>query len=369
MNRRGAVLLALGPIAWTLGVVRPTPGFRRLGPCDGPRQRLTLQVRDAADQRALANAELVDTATRAVLGLTRADGQLRVTTARRTACLLVRQIGFQPAMLPASIGDTVTVFLTRAVYQLEELTVVSSGCSGRSTGNVAEQEDAAQLLDQIVFSGARFREFAKRYPFDYVLERRTGRYRVDDSLVVTVQRENNHSSTAAERYRTGHVLDRGRGGFFVTIFSSTLLGDTTFIRTHCFTYQGVRSLGAVPVIAVSFRPIEQVREVDWSGTLYLDQARGILRRVDFELTNLEARKSPSTLRGVTTFRELSPFVVLADSTSAWWWNEQDREDEPSARPDVLQQLVLATLVYTKETPPVVAPADTASSPAGRPPAR
>lgn len=329
------------------------------GPCDlvpAPVPVLVV-VRDAGTGSTLPNVELVDTTTRQVHGRSDDQGRIRTTLARAPGCYRVRQIGYQPSPLhsPGQLapGDTVTVLLERAAFALEELTVLSgSGCPGSSPGSGGT---AAWLLDQVQLAASTYEGFVDDWPFEVRLERKTSSRRRSGTYALVEERERVQGNRWREEYRPGNVVRNDRQGFSVPIFFVTLLGNETFLQNHCFRYDSLGTVDGVPFQILSFTPVPSLEKVDWAGRILLDPESGILRQIRFELVNLAEFKALARFEGTTTFREVSPFVVIPDSTLAWWWRTEERARERNSLPDVVQQLKVTELKFRDDARPPAIP--------------
>lgn len=318
-----------------------------------------IAIRDAATGAALPNAELLDTTSRRVQGRSDRNGLIRLRLDRSPTCYRVRQIGYLPAGLPSSVvpapNDTLVIGLERAAFALEELTVLSgSGCPGSSPGSGGT---AAWLLDQVQLAASTYEGFVEAWPFDVRLERRTSARRPTGTYALREARERVEGKRWREEYKPGSVVKRDRLGFSVPLFFVTLLGNQTFLENHCFRYDSLGTVdgGRTPFRILSFTPVPSIEKVDWAGRILLDPKSGILRQIRFELVNLKGFRSLARFEGSTTFREVSPFVVIPDSTLAWWWRTEERARERNSLPDVVQQLKVTELKFRDDKRPPALP--------------
>lgn len=346
---------------WHLILTAAQGGVPFTAPCDplpAPVPVLVV-VRDAANGSVLPNVELVDTTTRQVHGRSDREGRIRASLARAPACYRVRQIGYQPSGLHPPegrrivAGDTLTILMNRAAFALEELTVLSgSGCPGSSPGSGGT---AAWLLDQVQLAASTYEGFVEEWPFAVRIERKTSSRRPSGTYALREERERVESRRWREEYRPGQVVRSNRMGFSVPIFFVTLLGDQSFLENHCFRYDSLGTVDGAPFRILSFTPAPSLTKTDWAGRILLDPESGILRQIRFELVNLEGFRSLARFEGTTTFREVSPFVVIPDSTLAWWWRTEERARERNNLPDVVQQLKVTELKFRDDKRPPVVP--------------
>ncbi len=318
-----------------------------------------IAIRDAATGTSLPNTELLDTTSLRVHGRSDRNGLIRLRLERSPACYRVRQIGYLPAGFPSGTvparNDTLVVSLSRAAFALEELTVLSgSGCPGSSPGSGGT---AAWLLDQVQLAASTYEGFVDAWPFEVRLERKTSSRRPTGTYALREERERVESKRWREEYRPGNVVKRDRLGFSVPIFFVTLLGNQAFLENHCFRYDSLGTVdgGGTPFRILSFTPLPSLDKTDWAGRILLDPESGILRQIRFELVNLAGFRSLARFEGSTTFREVSPFVVIPDSTLAWWWRTEDRARERNSLPDVLQQLKVTELRFRDDKRPPAPP--------------
>ncbi len=316
-----------------------------------------IAIRDAATGSSLPNAELLDTTSLRVQGRSDRNGLIRLRLDRTPGCYRVRQIGYLPAGLPAGTvpapNDTLVIGLERAAFALEDLTVLSgSGCPGSSPGSGGT---AAWLLDQVQLAASTYEGFAEVWPFEVRLERKTSIRRGTGGYALREARERVEGKRWREEYRPGNVVKSDRLGFSVPIFFVTLLGNRTFLENHCFRYDSLGTVDGSPFRILSFTPVPSIEKVDWAGRILLDPESGILRQIKFELVNLAGFRSLARFEGTTTFREVSPFVVIPDSTLAWWWRTADRARERNSLPDVVQLLKVTELKFGDDKRPPALP--------------
>ncbi len=317
---------------------------------------VVVSLRDAATGSSLPNAELLDTTSLRVLGRSDRNGLVRLPLDRSPACYRVRQIGYLPAGLPSgepAPNDTLVVMMNRAAFALEELTVLSgSGCPGSTPGSGGT---AAWLLDQVQLAASTYEGFLATWPFEVRLERKTSSRRPTGIYALREERERVESKRWREEYRPGRVVRSDRRGFSVPIFFVTLLGDQGFLENHCFRYDSLGTVDGAPFRILSFTPVPSLDKADWAGRILLDPESGILRQIRFELVNLEGFNGLARFEGSTTFREVSPFVVIPDSTLAWWWRTEVRARERNSLPDVVQQLKVTELKFRDDKRPPALP--------------
>ncbi len=322
---------------------------------------VTVRVLTQEDDTPLANAEVIDLATGA-RALTREGGMARARIPAKTSLRLrVRQLGFayvdldlERDQLRADGSDTVVVRLRRVPFALP----------GIATSTAREcptlTEDARPLtlwaLEQLRESAERYESFRKAYPFDLKLERRSV-VQSSDPGAPRIRRnlERGFSGSWGERYDPGDIVREVPLGFSVPILFVATLGDPAFWDYHCPVAADVAGDEGARRIRLRFAPSGRVRWSDWEGTATMDSATSRLVRVDFSLAVRQAG-GPRRLEGYTVFSSPSPFVVVPDSTIAWWWRSAPSGNEAwPTTPDVVQMLRVAEMRYRKEKPPAMEP--------------
>jgi hypothetical protein len=313
---------------------------------------VTVRVTDRISGLPLANAEVIE----------RSNGRSRMTDTSGSVHLdlhtsesfgiRVRQVGYgfvDTLIARSDVGTSINIPLSRVTYALPPVPVTTrSDCSfGADTANAVL---AATALEQLRMGAERYEIYRRQHPFRARVERRTKEFSADGSITRDVVRDETVSSDQwGERYVPGRVLSRERVGFSVPIPFIANLADPVFWRGHCFEVLGIESLKSERVLRLSFRPSRELRTPDWEGFALLDSATSELRRIEFRLTNVNARDVPRRLEGYTTFRSPSPFIVLPESTAAIWWRREPGAD--LRFPDVLQVLRLKGVSYRASAPP------------------
>src|SRR5205085_6131457 len=104
-----------------------------------------------------------------------------------------------------------------------------------------------------------------------------------------------------EPYNPGKLIVRLPAGFSVPVLFLANLADGEFWKRHCFAAGEMTQLGEDRVLRVSFSPLPKIKEPEWKGTVLLDSASSMLRRIEYELVNLDKRQPITRLEGYTTF--------------------------------------------------------------------
>ena len=276
------------------------------------------------------SVQLVETAeTR----FTDAGGQFRkshLIPGRYT--LRVRQIGYAPTDTTVQVDaapavTTVTIRMVRIPPLLKMVKVEGQrggNCVATGIPDSTVNPGLAAILAQVQGNVDRFRLLVDGYPFRYAREQeRLIRSTRGDSTVGVDTVE--FSSKVRQRYREGRVVywgtdPHGRRTQFMYLPTFRDLGDSAFLSTHCFTYQGTEPLygkSGPSVLRIDFQPASRIREPDVAGAIYLDEKQYIVRRAVLRLTRHESVWPPILgFTVTTTFRELVPLVPVFDSIEA-----------------------------------------------------
>jgi hypothetical protein len=147
------------------------------------------------------------------------------------------------------------------------------------------------------------------------------------------------------------VVHREPRGFSVSILFLAALADSAFWANHCFLVRGISVLENQAVVEMEFTPAIGAPEPEWAGTALIDSATSTLKRLQFQLTGLPSDESPRRLEGYTTFTSPAPYIVIPDSTVAYWWRHGPSDSGDWKSPDVVQLVRLVTLKYREGAAP------------------
>src|SRR5690242_4493855 len=335
--------------------------FLALAPSSSRAQDTTLVVVRIVDQTALtpipnSEVEVNDGRTKA-RRLADSAGIARIRiTATGQFHVRVRQLGFAPVERTVEVADalpardSLVIALQRLAYALPPVsTTEERRCA---TLDSAASLSAAAALEQLRLAADRYQDFRTQYPFHASLERRT--ITLNDNgkpRSVRVNKEDAPSKEWGDPYVPREVLHDERVGFSVSLLFVSALADSAFWARHCFTVRGMASIADQRVVRMDFRPADGITDVDWRGTVSIDSATSMLRRIDFQLAGLPNDGNPRRLEGYTTFTSPSPFVSVPDSTIAIWWRRDSPRAVEGQHPDVVQLLRLAGIRFDKARPP------------------
>jgi hypothetical protein len=334
---------------------------------------LVVLVRTASEREPLVNAEIIDR-TRGTRTFTRERGDARVRLPATGALeLRIRQLGFafadrtiERAALRGDGGDTLVVNLVRVALSLPTVAITEA----RDCPVLPREQTplAFWALSQLREGAERYASFREAYPFRVRTERRTSKKQSTARRLrpprETRADERTDSDRWGDRYRPGDVVRTGTwGGFSAQILFVETLGDPAFWAHHCITDVTSSGEPGRALVQLSFAPGPAVRWPDWRGRVTLDSASSVLQRVDFALTP-DPRMGPARLEGFSTFREVSPLIVMPDSTAAAWWYERPTDGAAWGEADVVQLVRVLGVDYRRGTPPEQprTPADSASAP-------
>jgi hypothetical protein len=238
--------------------------------------------------------------------------------------LTAREIGFAPWDSSIAVGPGTTdvrVALSRVAIRIARITVRArrpDRCIATGFPDSAIDPELAALFGELQKNADHVRLLDEQYRFRYTREEineweRNGRLesaRRRDTVA--------YISDQYPVYRPGRVIYEGvnvrreRTQYMrLPVFDD--LADSTFQRTHCFLYGGEERRGDTTFLRVDFQPATAIRGPDVEGSVFLDAARYIVRRMVVRLTHPEAmRPRVLGLTATTTFREIVPFLLVFD---------------------------------------------------------
>lgn len=335
---------------------------------------ITVVVQQSVSGGPLPNAEVLPDG-RPPSRLTDGRGEVRLPwPGGGSFRLVVRQIGFAPfdstlAARPAN--GRVVVLLKPVAYRLPDLaTGIVRGCPAPQTA--AQAERTAAILEQLQIGAQHFEAFRREYEWVVTSERRTAD--VVDAASGTnldTKLEQTKSSDWGAPYRRGRVLERegptrdddgfplppGRLSWSARLLFVSELASPRFWENHCFLSLESEPDEDEPTVQLAFSPRTFIKQPDWRGVAILDSATAELRRVTFELVNLDPARPPARLEGATEFVRVSPYVMIPAVTRAQFWFTppvDGRSDGTWSLPDRVQRLTTMTLRWSgKRRPPGV----------------
>jgi hypothetical protein len=309
-------------------------------------------VVDAADQRPIPNAEVVELSS-TTHRFTNDKGEVRIEwPGSGPLRLRVRQLGFRP--IERTVGaaeDTIRIALIRFAYQLPA--VVSN--AGRPCDPARDSLSASRTalaLEQLRLGAEQYESFRRTYPFRLRLQRQTIQIGADTTRTSLTNIERTDSRTWGDNYEPGQIVrsDR-RGHFSVAIFFVSTLADQDFWDRHCFSVVGFEGQPGRRALRLAFFPADSGHGAEWDGSALIDSATSILIRVEFRLAGLRPNEVPQRFEGYTTFASPSPFIAIPDSTVAMWWRRPPPDTSNWGLPEVVQLLRVMELNWLGRKPP------------------
>ena len=182
--------------------------------------------------------------------------------------------------------------------------------------------DFATILAELRKNADRERLLVTSYPFEYRLTRRSEKPSASGLPQWGRTETVTYRSDERGRYSPGKVIrpdftieDPGRQMMMIPVLED--LGDTEFLRSHCFKYLGTRSDREGTTHRIDFRPVQSVRTPDIEGSVFLDSRSYVIRRAIFRLTEGHQLTPPvQELEVTTTYREVFPGVTVIDAVES-----------------------------------------------------
>ncbi len=233
--------------------------------------------------------------------------------------LRVQQIGYRATTLVLSLdtrsgeggAPPVVVRIARQPVVLPTIVVEGSVCSGVEA--LAAGAEGGSILDQAFTNAERLLTLERSYPF------RTAFQRVTTVLDTALTRETGWVDTVrydtrrSVGYRKGKVLEPPTGFSrreLANYFTASDLANPEFRKSHCFWYGGTDSLQGFSGYRIHFAPSDDVRSVDWAGSLLIDSLTMTLLQSTARLVNLPPRGTIFASAECTVFyRPFAPTLV------------------------------------------------------------
>jgi len=146
------------------------------------------------------------------------------------------------------------------------------------------------------------------------------------------------------------VVRFGNFGYSLPILFIANLRDPEFWAHHCVTAARAENGHDGRRVRLHFTPSPSARGSDWARAVFLDSSTSVQHRIEFAL-HVNQRDGPRRLEGYSTFRSLSPLIVVPDTAAAMWWRTGPTRDGAWGPPHVVQVIRLDTLKYQREKPP------------------
>jgi hypothetical protein len=229
--------------------------------------------------------------------------------------LSVQQIGYRPTRISFSVGEApspLVIQLSRQPVVLPEVVVHGSVCTG--VEELAAEAEGGSILDEAFRNAERLLAMERSYPFRVAFERATT---VLDSLrdrmggwTDTVH----YDSRSLTGYRKGRVLPLNTPRSRIEsarYFTTSDLAREEFRKSHCFWYAGRdTSIEGFPAYRIDFAPEEDIKSVDWAGSLLIDSVSMRLLRSEARMVNLPPRGTTFVSASCTVFyNPIAPTLV------------------------------------------------------------
>lgn len=204
------------------------------------------------------------------------------------------------------------------VIALDGLTVDATPGECRARGLAAEGNavQTALLMDELRKNADRYRTVLDQHPMRVRMEQTRRAFSADDALLSTL-RDTVSLNTQESRgeYRPGSVLRSaagadGRPAYTVVPPSVYSLAQPAFQESHCFRYGGVNTEAGRRMHRIDFVPTSEVAGADVEGSLFIDAESFVLRLAEFRVVRLPEAAPFHDVRIRTTYREISPFLVI-----------------------------------------------------------
>lgn len=242
--------------------------------------------------------------------------------------LSFRQIGYTPLDTQIVVRDDGAPFLRIALrhlaVELPAITVTGRPiCTRPGPPDRLATPALAIVFDQLLENARRLELLADSYPFRFRLERAFQSVsKRGDSLQAAVDTLNLESNETRRPYRPGRVVEDGSGPFansrVVSLPSLHELGDSTFLRHHCFRLAGRDTIEGETLVRIDFEPPDALASSDVSGSAYLDSVTYQLRFTETSLTK-PRRSQIAGIRELVArirFRDIVSGIVLPEHVRA-----------------------------------------------------
>ena len=231
--------------------------------------------------------------------------------------LSVQQIGYRPTRVVVTVGEAsgspLVIQLARQPVVLPEVVVRGSVCSGVEE-LAAEGAEGGSILDEAFRNAERLLAMERSYPFRVAFERAT--------TVLDSVRERmggwtdtvHYDSRSLTGYRKGRVLPLNTPRSRIEsarYFTTSDLAREEFRKSHCFWYAGRdTSIEGFPAYRIDFAPEEDIKSVDWTGSLLIDSVSMRLLRSEARMVNLPPRGTTFLSASCTVFyNPIAPTLV------------------------------------------------------------
>jgi carboxypeptidase family protein len=235
--------------------------------------------------------------------------------------LLARQVGFTPrdtvVTVAAGASREIKVVLERLTVELQAIQVVASeACTAPGPPDSVDSPELERIFDQLYMNAERYRILTSTYPFRFRMVRTFNDYDNAGDTLSTTTDTVPYQSISQASYQRGQVVAWGRGrnderALVLNLPTLADFADTSFQRSHCFTYAGMVEDAGARTVRIAFRPAESILAPDIEGYVDLDSATYQVRRALVRLTHPgRALEGLSGASSIISFSELYPNIVV-----------------------------------------------------------
>lgn len=230
---------------------------------------------------------------------------------------LVRQVGYRPLDTAIVVADEpldLTLTVEPLLLRLDSIVVAVVGpCRRPGPPDSVTSGEAHALLQQLRTSSARYQLLSDSFPFLYDFQRTVRNLSMSDVEVSRVVDTARYRSDRRHSYRPGEMVEWGRGAEFgqrvLRLPTLAHFGDSAFVWSHCWSTPG--TVPGDSLVALTFRPAEQLVGADVEGTVFLDADSFQLRAAELRLTHVnQALPSAAAVTTTMRFREEHPGLVV-----------------------------------------------------------
>jgi len=242
--------------------------------------------------------------------------------------LSIRQIGYTPLdtqiVIRQDVAPFLRIVLRHLAVELPAITVTGrSSCTRPGPPDRIATPALAIVFDQLLENARRLELLEDSYPFRFRSERAIQSVsKRGDSLSAEVDTLSLESNETRRPYRPGRVVEDGSGPFansrVISLPSLHELGDSTFLRHHCFRLAGRDTIEGETLVRIDFEPPDALVFSDVAGSAYLDSITYQLRFTETSLT----RPRRSQIEGIrdlvarVRFRDIVSGIVLPEHVRA-----------------------------------------------------
>jgi len=233
--------------------------------------------------------------------------------------LTARQVGFTPAETTLTVADgpvpPLRLVLRHLPIELNTIAVEAEAvCRSPGLRPVTADTGLATVFAQLFENATRFQLLADEYPFTYWMERSATEFDVrgtsiwDGRDTLAIHSRERLSYVPGSVVRPG-LAPGGRPARVIGVPQLPDLADSAFRARHCFRYGGMSELDGAPMVRLEFRAGVHLPSVDVDGSVWLDAATFVVRRIVVRLAPAPIGDVQS-VEVTADFREVAPWVLV-----------------------------------------------------------